>query len=107
MGTAAAAARTRTGTTGETGWVFDEAQVLERWQHRAQRAQRRQIGHREALVDPADFPRLAQRLAARPHLEAQRCCSLQLLLQRRRQQLSELAAGAAEVDGEAWLERVE
>eukprot|EP00964_Phaeocystis_antarctica_P059522 scaffold35338_cov59-Phaeocystis_antarctica.AAC.8 len=51
--------------------AVDEAQRLERWQHRAQRAQQRQIGGGEAFVLPPDLLRLAQLLAApHAHLEA-------------------------------------
>eukprot|EP00964_Phaeocystis_antarctica_P116359 scaffold80296_cov48-Phaeocystis_antarctica.AAC.3 len=61
----------------------------ERWQHRAQRAQRRHVGGGKAFLC---------------------CCRLvispQLLPQRRRQKRPQLAAGAAEVHGEARLERV-
>ena len=88
-----------------------EAQRLERRQHRTQPSQRSKVSHGEALVAPDDHLRLAQLLAA-PHsdLEAQ-CCSLlvispQLLPQRRQQKRPQLAAGAAEVHGDARLERV-
>jgi hypothetical protein len=86
------------------GCWLDEDQPLERWQHRAQRAQQRQVhevGRGEALVDPADVLRLAQLLAApHPQLAAQRCGSLvispQLLLLRlrRRPQLVAFALRA-------------
>eukprot|EP00964_Phaeocystis_antarctica_P023331 scaffold13058_cov72-Phaeocystis_antarctica.AAC.3 len=89
----------------------DEVQLLEHWQHRAQRAQRRQV--RVVFgVDcnaPVDLLRLAQLLAApHPHSVAQRRDSLVLspqLLPQRLRQLPQLMTGAAEVHGETWLER--
>eukprot|EP00964_Phaeocystis_antarctica_P021784 scaffold12091_cov69-Phaeocystis_antarctica.AAC.4 len=94
------------------GWPFEEDQRVERWQHRAQRAQRRQVGLGEALALPArvDLLRLTQLLAApHPHLAAQRCGRLVLNPQLRPQRLCRFpqpAAGAAEGHGIARLERV-
>jgi hypothetical protein len=92
------------------GCWLEEDERLERWQHRAQRAQQRQVVRGEALVETVDLLRLAQLLAApQPHLEAQRCGSLvigpQLLppLLRRRPQL---VADAAQGHGEARIEHV-
>eukprot|EP00964_Phaeocystis_antarctica_P160322 scaffold131851_cov75-Phaeocystis_antarctica.AAC.1 len=79
--------------------------------HRAQLAQRRQVGCGAAFAFQLDLPRLAQLLAApQPHLAAQRCGHLmispQLLPQHRCQKRPQLAAGAAEVHGAARLECV-
>eukprot|EP00964_Phaeocystis_antarctica_P097291 scaffold63449_cov66-Phaeocystis_antarctica.AAC.2 len=53
------------------GCWLAEVQLLERWQHRAQRAQHRQVVRGEARVVPPDLLRLAQLLAApQPHLAA-------------------------------------
>eukprot|EP00964_Phaeocystis_antarctica_P120565 scaffold84286_cov63-Phaeocystis_antarctica.AAC.9 len=84
--------------------------VLERRQHRAQRAQQRQVGRGEALVEPVGRLRLAQLLAAPlPHLEAQ-CCgrlvlSLQLLQQRLRRR-PQLAVDTAQGHGVARVQQV-
>eukprot|EP00964_Phaeocystis_antarctica_P053247 scaffold31252_cov63-Phaeocystis_antarctica.AAC.2 len=90
-------------------WLAED-QRLERWQHRAQRAQQPQVGHGEVLAVALNLLRLAQLLAApQPHFAAQRCGRLvispQLLLQllRRRPQLM---AGAAQGHGEARIEHV-
>eukprot|EP00964_Phaeocystis_antarctica_P144937 scaffold110839_cov60-Phaeocystis_antarctica.AAC.1 len=92
------------------GFLFEEDNCLERWQHRSQRAQRRQVSRSEALVVPDDRPRLAQLLAApHPHLAAQRCGRLMIspqLLQQRQRRLPQLMADAAQVQGEARLEHV-
>jgi hypothetical protein len=85
-------------------------QPLERWQHRAQCAQQRQIVRGEALVAPVDPLRLAQLLAAlHPQLAAQRCGSLvlgpQLLLQRLRRR-PQLVVDAAQGHGEARIKHV-
>eukprot|EP00964_Phaeocystis_antarctica_P025426 scaffold14290_cov63-Phaeocystis_antarctica.AAC.6 len=94
----------------QAGCAVAEAQLLERWQHRAQRAKQRQVGRGEALVDPIAPLRLAQLLAApHPHLEAQRCGYLILspqLQQQRLRQLPQLVVGAAQEHGEARLEHV-
>ena len=78
---------------------------------RTQFAQQRQVaGERQVLSAPVDPCRLAQ-LPAAPHaqLEAQRprglVFSLQLLPKRLRRR-PQLAAGAAEVHGDARIERV-
>eukprot|EP00964_Phaeocystis_antarctica_P149501 scaffold116654_cov60-Phaeocystis_antarctica.AAC.3 len=61
------------------GCLLDEGQRLERWQHRTQRAQQRQVVRGEALALPPDILRLAQLLAApQPQLEAQCCGSLMI-----------------------------
>ena len=92
------------------GCWLDEVQQLERWQHRSQRAQQRQLVRGEAIVVPVDPLRLAQRLAApQPHLAAQRCGSLVIspqLLPRRLRQRPQLAAGTAEGHGDARIEHV-
>eukprot|EP00964_Phaeocystis_antarctica_P090161 scaffold57657_cov63-Phaeocystis_antarctica.AAC.4 len=79
-------------------WLLED-QLLERWQHRAQRAQQRQVGRGEALLVPGDLLRLAQLLAApQPHLAAQRCGRLVIspqLLQQRLRRCPQLVAGAA------------
>eukprot|EP00964_Phaeocystis_antarctica_P054190 scaffold31834_cov71-Phaeocystis_antarctica.AAC.1 len=89
---------------------FAEHQPLERWQHRAQRAQQRQVGRGEAFVERVDLLRLAQLLAAsQPHLAAQRCGSLMIspqLLQQRLRRRPQLIANAAQGYGDAGLEHV-
>eukprot|EP00964_Phaeocystis_antarctica_P129977 scaffold93792_cov60-Phaeocystis_antarctica.AAC.4 len=91
-------------------WLVED-QLLERWQHRAQRAQQRQFGRGEALVVTVNLLRLAQLLAApQPHPEAQRCgrqlvISPQLLQQRLRRR-PQLAVDAAEGHGVARVRRV-
>eukprot|EP00964_Phaeocystis_antarctica_P004918 scaffold2667_cov72-Phaeocystis_antarctica.AAC.4 len=74
-----------------------EFQLLERWQHRGQRAQ-------------LDLRGLAQLLAApQPHLAAQRCGHLVIspqLLPQRLRQLPQLTTRAAEVHGQARFEHV-
>eukprot|EP00964_Phaeocystis_antarctica_P117289 scaffold81118_cov62-Phaeocystis_antarctica.AAC.3 len=68
---------------GCASWLL-EVQRLERWQHRAQRAQQRQVGRGKAYIAPVDMLRLAQLLAApHPHLAAQRCGRLVTSLQLR------------------------
>eukprot|EP00964_Phaeocystis_antarctica_P128491 scaffold92278_cov62-Phaeocystis_antarctica.AAC.10 len=95
---------------GCTGWAFEEAQHLERRQHRSQLAQQRQVGRREVSGGPVDLPRLAQPLAApHPQLEAQRCGRLIIspqLLQQHLRQPPHLAAGAAVAHGDARIEHV-
>eukprot|EP00964_Phaeocystis_antarctica_P011572 scaffold6407_cov62-Phaeocystis_antarctica.AAC.1 len=94
---------------GASCWL-GEFQTLERWQHRAQRAQRRQVGRRQACVSRLDHLRLAQLLAApQPHLAAQRCGHLVInpqLLPHRLRRRPQPGAGAAEVQGDARLKRV-
>eukprot|EP00964_Phaeocystis_antarctica_P107660 scaffold72338_cov51-Phaeocystis_antarctica.AAC.3 len=95
---------------GGCAWAFVEDQRIERWQHRAQRAQQRQVIRGKALVAPADHIRLAQLLAApQPRLEAQRCGRLVIspqLLQQRLRRRPQLIADAAQVHGSARLEHV-
>eukprot|EP00964_Phaeocystis_antarctica_P035844 scaffold20494_cov69-Phaeocystis_antarctica.AAC.5 len=100
------------------GWQSARAQPLnqplhahlERRQHRAQCRQRRQVSRREVLVDTLDRLRLAQFIAAPlPHLAGQPSCRLVLspqLLQQRLRERPQLAVGAAEGHGDAWIERV-
>ena len=92
------------------GCWLDEVQLLERRQHRAQRAQQRQLVGGEALLVPLDPLRLAQPLAAPLPCLAAQCCGrlvvcLQLLPWRLRQ-LQQLAVDAAEGHGDARVERV-
>ena len=57
--------------SGPARWLADEVQLLERWQHRAQRAQQLQLVRGEVFVEA--LLRLAQRLAVpMPQLAAQR-----------------------------------
>jgi len=91
-----------------------EDQVLERWQHRAQPAKPRQICDKElqekALDLPDDLPCLAQLPAAQRSHKGAQCCGClmvgpQLLAQRLRGR-SQKGAYAAEIHGDARLERV-
>eukprot|EP00964_Phaeocystis_antarctica_P053282 scaffold31266_cov60-Phaeocystis_antarctica.AAC.1 len=92
------------------GCWLDYDQHHERWQHRAQRAQERQVCRGEAFVETVDLLRLAQLLAAPyAHLEAQRCGRLMIspqLGQQRLRRRPQLFADAAQGHGNARLEHV-
>eukprot|EP00964_Phaeocystis_antarctica_P095276 scaffold61782_cov78-Phaeocystis_antarctica.AAC.3 len=89
--------------------LFGEEHHGERWQHRTQRAQRRQVGCGPHLFE-AYYPRLAQLLAApHPQLGAQRQGRLMTspqLLQQRVRRLTQLVADAVEGHGDARIEHV-